>query len=302
MLEYAEEFVKQILNYGNFSRTEISNKAYEQLLMAVESVLNKGIITIPSLINMYKSTQGELIIDDTDNPKYGLAEIATKMKNLGTGGYYNGYKIVLFLWRREDKTIPFAFGLYHKESKSLSHIAMDGCSILRNQFRIKPKMVLADGAYGTNYLLKRLEAYGWGFVIKGKSTRTLDNVRFKKSIPRGYGTQIGRLSNGLKVKIVREQNRFFITNRVSLSREEVLAAYKRRWKIEEIFRFLKSCIGLNRCQQHSIRAQEVYLFGCFSVYSILERIRDTTIYKAFAQVMSGELCIGKRDLQEIFST
>ena len=68
-----------------------------------------------------------------------------------------------------------------------------------------------------------------GFVIKGKKTYSLDNKQMKRQIQRGYGSATGRLKNGVKVKVVRRPKRFFMSNRVSLSTEEVLAAYKMRW-------------------------------------------------------------------------
>jgi transposase len=99
--------------------------------------------------------------------------------------------------------------------------------------------------------------------------------------------------------MIRRTNRVFITNRVSLPIEEVLQYYGERWKIEEVFRFLKSCLGLNRCQQHSIRAQAIYTFGCLTAYSILETIRASSIYQAFNSVISGNIVIDTSMIESI---
>ena len=72
---------------------------------------------IPSLIKQYKNVSGKLIMDTTDNPKYGLKKFAVKMKNLSNGGYSKGFKTVLFLYKMKDKTIPFGFALIYKGSK-----------------------------------------------------------------------------------------------------------------------------------------------------------------------------------------
>jgi transposase len=202
----------------------------------------------------------------------------------------------------KDRTIPLGFALIYKGSKKQEQLVLNTLSILRNAYKFKPKIVLGDAGFSTQETMKRLNNYGWGFVFKGKRAYSLDKKQIKKQIPRGYGSKIGRLKNGVKVKTIRRTNRVFITNRVSLSTEEVLEYYGERWNIEEVFRFLKSCIGLNRCQQHTIKAQEIHTFGCLTVYSILETIRTSSIYQAFANVISGEIIIDNPMIEGIFLT
>lgn len=207
-----------------------------------------------------------MILDTTDNPKYDPGKVDNKMKNLSNGGYSKGYKILLCLLRVKDKAIPVGFALIHKESQTQEELVLKILGRLRNEFKLKPKMTIADAGFSTQGIIKRLNNYGWGFVIKGKKNYSLDNKQIKRHIKRhikrGFGSTKGNLKNGVKVKIVRRPKRVFITNRVSLKDEEILAIYDLRWKIQEIFRVLKSCIGLNRCQQHTVRAQEIYVFGC----------------------------------------
>lgn len=250
---------------------------------------------------MYKSCPDVLIIDTTDNPKYGLDKLAIKMKNLSNGAYSKGFKIVLFLYKVGNRTIPFGFGLLHKENKSQENTTLEGLSVLRNQYKLKPQYVLADGAFGTQKITKRLDDYRFGFVIKAKKNYSLDGKPMKRQIQRGYGSKIGRLKNGLKVKVVRRPKRFFMSNRVSLSDKEVLAAYEMRWRIEETFRFLKSCIGLNGCHQHSMQAQGIYIFECLALYSIFETIRDTSIYKTAKPFFSGDLTIDYSMITRVFA-
>lgn len=56
-------------------------------------------------------------------------------------------KIVLFLWQVGDYRIPIGFGLWHKGSGSVCDLALAGISRLRNEFKLKPEVVLADGEY-----------------------------------------------------------------------------------------------------------------------------------------------------------
>jgi len=301
MLDVVEEFVNKIISFGGFKRSEFSNRAYGELSTAIKNMSKHDVVMISPIINKYKSCKGELIIDTTDNPKYGLKKTAIKMKNLSNGAYGKGFKIVLFLYRVKNKTLPLGFGLLHKGSKTQEQITLDGLSILRNTFKLKPKNVLADGAFGTQKITKRLDDYGMSFVIKGKKNYSLDKKQFKNQIQRGYGSKTGYLNNGVKVKIIRRPKRFFMTNRVSLPDEEVLATYDKRWKIEETFRFLKSRIGLNRCQQHSIRSQEIYTFGCLAAYSIFETIRDQSIYKTANSFFLGDRVIDNSIMNQVFA-
>jgi transposase len=301
MLQLIQLFVNKLISFGGFKRNEFSNRAYHQLVTAFKSMSNHDVVMISPLINMYKPCEGCIIIDTTDNPKYGLEELAIKMKNLSNGAYSKGFKIVLFLYKVGERTIPIGFGLLHKRNKSQENTTLEGLSILRNQYKLKPKYVLADGAFGTQKITKRLDDYRWGFVIKGKKNYSLDNKPMKRQIQRGYGSATGRLKNGVKVKVVRRPKRFFMSNRVSLNAEEVLAAYKMRWRIEETFRFLKSCIGLNGCHQHSMQAQGVYVFGCLALYSIFETIRDNSIYKTAKPFFSGDLSVDSSIMTRVFA-
>ena len=223
------------------------------------------------------------------------------MKNLSNGGYSKGFKIILFLYKVKNKTIPLGFALIHKESSTQEMLVLKMLKRLRSEFKFKPKILLADAAFSTQEIMKRLTNYGWGFVFKGKKTYSLNNKQIKKQIPRGYGSQTGKLKNDVKVKVLRHSKRVFITNRVSLTDVEVLEYYGIRWKIEETFRAVKGCIGLNRCQQHTMLAQEIYIFGCFVLYAIIETIRDCSVYKAFQNVISGKIVIDKTLVKEVFA-
>lgn len=140
---------------------------------------------------------------------------------------------------------------------------LDCLSCLRNEYKLKPQVVLADGFFSTDKIIKRLVDYGWPLVFRWKSNRKLNNTRIKELIPRGYGDFQGYLKNGTKVKIFRRRNRFYETNRMLMTMQNIVKLYKSRWIIEETFRILKVCIGLKRCQQHSITLQELFIYCCF---------------------------------------
>lgn len=304
MLNIITLFINKILSFGNFKISDISQKLYAELLTAFEKLKRIDTVFIPELIKLCKKTDGKLIIDSSDNPKYGLKHICRKMKNLKTNGYYSGFKIVLFLWQIGDYRIPIGFGLWHKESGSVCDLALAGLSRLRNEFKLKPKVVLADGEYCADKVVKRLTDYGWGFVFRWKCNRKLSNQQIKIRIPRGYGSSIGKLKNHTKVKIFRRKDRFFETNRMLLDMKNVVKLYKIRWKIEETFKILKHCIGIHRCQQHSIKAQEIFLWMCMITFSCLERTRKNigdSIYKAKSNAILQNVNIDNSIIKDILA-
>jgi hypothetical protein len=56
-----------------------------------------------------------------------------------------------------------------------------------------------------------------------------------------------------------------------------------------VFRVLKSGLGLDGCQQHSMRAQGIFVAGCLLLFSHLEIVSARKPYQALASVISGDL-------------
>jgi hypothetical protein len=276
-------YIKQIQSFGGFKVSELKNGIYKQLLTAFQDMLNHDVVMISAFVNMAKTMPGNLILDDTSNPKYGLDKIAVKYKHLSTGGYYKGYKILLFLWDTGNIRIPIGFALYYKGSKSINERARKGLSLLRNTYDLRPETVLADGAFFTDEAAKLITDYGWALVMRFSKARTLSETPIRKLIPRGYGEATGNLKNGIKLKTIRRKCRFYTCNRMLWEAKKILKTYTLRWKIEETFRVLKSCIGLNRCQQHSLNSQAIYIFICLILFTCAESMNsgytDISIYK-----------------------
>jgi hypothetical protein len=297
-------FIKQILSFGNFRITDISYKARQELMTAFKNLKRIDTVFIPELIKLARKHKGKLIIDSSDNGKYGLKHVCRKMKNLKTNGYHFGFKIVLFLWQVGDYRIPIGFGLWYKGSGSVCDLALAGISRLRNEFKLKPEVVLADGEYCADKVVKRLTDYSWAFVFRWKCNRKLSNQQIRFRIPRGYGSSIGKLKNRTKVKIFRRKERYYETNRMLFEMKDIVRLYKIRWKIEETFRVLKSLIGIHRCQQHSIKAQEIFLWMCMITFSCLERMSllfGDSIYKSRANVIFQNVNLDNSILIEVLA-
>lgn len=294
-------YAKQMVSVGGFRVTKLSRNVYRLLLTALQSLLSQPIVMILSLIKRAKRLPGRLIVDDTSNPKYGLKRFCRKLKLLTTGGFAQGFKIVLFLWESQGIRLPLGFALWHNGTKSLNELFLAGISHLRNQARLKPEVVLFDAAYMTDRSAKRLEDYGWAFVSRFKKNRKLSGTSICRLIPRGYGQIQGFLGNGAKIKVLRRKGFFLASNRMLWDTEKLLQTYRLRWAVEESFRLLKSGLRLNGCQQHSMRAQALYLFVCLLLFTCLQGDLDTSPYKTLHSVISGdtqaETCLIERLLQ-----
>lgn len=55
-----------------------------------------------------------------------------------------------------------------------------------------------------------------------------------------------------------------------------MATYKIRWKIEEIFRFVKQELGFERCQTRSLQGQNNHFGICFLLYAQLQDMAAKT--------------------------
>lgn len=285
MIQAIIPFVQQLLTFGGFRVGSFPAKAYRELLTAFGSLYFGSVVMVPALAEWAKACPGYLAIDDTSNPKYGLAGFARKMFITKTGGYCSGYRIVLFLWVVPGVCrIPLGFGMWHRQSGTLPQLALKGLSLLRNQYDLKPLGVLGDGGYSSDEILKRVSDYGWPLVMRFKNDRRLDGESIRRMIPRGYGQAEGHLKNGVKLKVIRRQKHFLCCNRMMWENRQIRGIYTLRWKVEEVFRALKTIIGLDGCQQHSMRAQVIYVLLCMMLFSCLEIVSGGLPYKLWQQV------------------
>lgn len=288
MIQALTVFAKRLLVSGGFRVSEFPKRAYTELLTALERLKEGQFQILPGMVDLAKAHPGYLVIDDTKNPKYGLAHWAKNLKILTNGATRKGYEVVLLLWLVPGLgRFPIGFALSHKDTDTPAELALQGMSLLRNRYNLRPEAVLADGAFSTDDTLKRLTDYGWACVMRSRNTRTLGGIQVKRLIPRGYGETEGFLKNGVKLKVVRDRKHFLFCNRMLLERYAIQALYRKRWKIEEVFRVLKSGIGLDGCQQHSMWAQGIFVSACLLLFSHLEIVSGGNPYQAFANVNSG---------------
>jgi hypothetical protein len=290
MLATLSVFVQQILLTGGLKVSALPGNLYRALLTAAESMLKEPVVLIDTVIELAKTLPGNLIVDDTSNPKYAhLQGLIRKLFIPSTGGYCQGYRVLLFLWESGGVRFPVGFALWHSESPSLQELALQGFSLLRNRAGLKPEAVLADSVFGSQEIVKRLTDYGWPFISRFKKNQHLSGQWIGHLIPRGYGHITGALANHAKVKVIRRKNHFLQCNRMTWDARKIRNLYAKRWNIEEVFRILKSCLDLSGCQQHTVGSQVLYVLLCCVALACLELYPAMSPYEARRALISGEL-------------
>ena len=228
---------------------------------------------LAKIIRSEKLRGGYLSLDDTSIEK------PTGKSFEGTYYYYSstlkklvrGYQLVLLVWHKGKKRIVIGKRIYQPESgKSKIDLALELLSEARNQFRLKPDFVLFDSWYCSKSIMKRVRDYGWGFISRIKKNRLFNGKKLKKYKINPYWNETGWLAGGVKVRVVKHDNKFFVTNRLSTSRNDILRIYQFRQAIEEVNKQLKF-LGLNDCQCRSFKAQSLFIWMCILAYALLEK-------------------------------
>ena len=99
-------------------------------------------------------------------------------------------------------------------------------------------------------------------------------LRYQRS--GGYWTKVGLIKGKIQVQIVRNRKKYFVTNDLNVSRKEQLDTYKIRWKIEEIFRYVKQNLGFEKCEARDEKIQHNHFGSCFTLFAILQNISERT--------------------------
>ncbi len=221
---------------------------------------------------------GFLIIDDTAINK----QFAQSIENLSwvfdskIGKCILGLNLVMIAWSNGRITIPLAIKVYQKANgKTKIDLALELINYARN-LGLKPDYVSFDAWYAADRLLKKIADLGWTFITQIKKNRKLNNIQVKKLYPNPYWIDQGRLSNGLKVLIVRHGKKYFSTNNLSLEKQVIFAMYQGRWLVETIFRMLHSKLGLDQCESRSLLAQTNHFYLCLMAYTILAKEKFIT--------------------------
>src|ERR671924_357382 len=151
----------------------------------------------------------------------------------------------------------------------------------------KPFATAIEGLAWVFSSQERKPVYGWYFVCRLKKNRRFNGQAVRHHRRHPYWAEIGWLSGGLKVLVVRHGKKYYATNRLTLSAVEVRQLYRMRTQIEELIRVCKDQLGLTGCQARSERAQARHITCCLVAFCVLERERQDrrlSIYKLRRQL------------------
>ncbi len=127
-------------------------------------------------------------------------------------------------------------------------------SYTRNRLRCRPALVLFGAWYPSRQILKRLRDYGWYFVCCLKKNCRFNGQAVRAYRRHPYRADIGWLTVGLKVLVVRYGAKYWATNRLKLPAVEVRRVYRMRAQIKNVNRVYKDQPSLTCCQACSERA------------------------------------------------
>lgn len=265
-----------------------------------------------TLINPSILSGGYLIVDETDIDKTyskkieGLSWIFSHRKSKHIFGYY----VLLICWSNGNITIPLGWKIYNKRSKekkiTRTDLAIQLISFCIYRLRIRPKGIIFDSFYSSQKILKFLDREKIKYYSQLAKNRNLDGKQLRyHELGRPYWVKTGEIKGKLKVQVVKNRKKYFVTNDIGIPRKEQLDTYKLRWKIEEIFRFTKQSLGLEKCQSVSQGSQHNHFGVCFSLFGILQVLPEKTqvgLYRIKLKATLDSHYVNSLNLSSFFDT
>jgi len=279
IISYSQSLLSASLKYSLVHLTHFTRTSHDSLTRALKLKYPWKTILLHFLLD-HCLNNGYLIIDETDIDKSyakiigGISWIFSHRKNK----HIVGYHLVVVVWTDGKITIPVAWKLWQKKNgKSKQDLALEMINFCTCILRIKPHAWLFDSLYASEPILKFLNNHSLNFFSQIPKNRLFNHKQLKfwyKNRP--YWQDIGFIKGKIKIQVVKNRKKYFITNVIGIPRQKLLDTYKIRWKIEEVFRYVKSQLGFERCQCQSIQAQMNHFGVCFVLFVVLQDIAKKT--------------------------
>ena len=272
----------------NFCLTAIAKQLYvshDKLTRLLRKKIHwKAILN--SLLITFDLSNGYLVTDETDVDKsyasviQGLSWIFSHRFNR----YIYGYHIVVIAWTNGIITIPLGWKIYKKNGKDTKvTMAFNLIKYCIFTLHIKPQGVLFDSFYAAFEILHFLDNNNIKFYTQIPKNRLFEGKQLKlHNKNRPYWTSVGRIRGRILVRIVKHRRKYFMTNDLETDPKEVRKTYSMRWRIEEVFRFIKQKFGFEECECRSLQAQSNHFGSCLALYAILQDIVLNTGLNVYA--------------------
>lgn len=302
-----DSFVQSTSHSSIYSICEQTESVrYQELIDFFNKEYLSQDIILASKDKLFQANEGYIVLDEivilkSKNNKSKFV----KRRYKSTGGYVTpGISIVLLVWTDGIVRLPIRFRL-QKNGEKHTESLLQLLSWFRNKVSKKIKYVLFDSGFSCYKVLKRVDDYGWCFVTRIPKTRLFDGKKIFKAHKGGFWNKVGYIKDLFKVKAVRDKDKFYITNRFSLTRYEIIDIYGKRAVIEEIFRVLKQECQWSRCQLRSHQAYEkFYTIGILTFiyleYMITQGFGDT-IYRIRRNILFHQLFDQMPSPQSLFA-
>lgn len=287
----SEQFNRNII-YDSDTSPYVSHDKLQRLLLS-EGKWNKYLQKrYGHLIKHNKSSskkQSFLIIDDTviAKPYSKELDILSWIYSSSDRQYLYGINIVFLIWTDGNTRFPIGFRIWNKnDNKTKIDLAIELLLETQRKYHIKPDYVLMDSFYPAAKLLKTIRKLKWNWIAKIKSNRLLNGIQVQAAtggFKYCYGNQTGKLSENIRVLVVKDNDNYWSTSDLSLNSITVKQLYRKRQTIEEFFKILKSELRLEGCSSRQKTTQVNHIYFVLISFCQLEDFRISknisTIYK-----------------------
>ena len=141
--------------------------------------------------------------------------------------------------------------------------------------------MLFDSWYAATRILPLIESFGWRYDAAAKRNRLFDGVKIGKVFRHRFGRATGSLRKlRHQILLVKDGQRFLISNEISLTSQAVKRHYRFRQQVEETFRLLKQEFGWGKCRTRSVQAQSAHLhLGLYALCLVQMKAENEIVYK-----------------------
>jgi Transposase DDE domain len=133
----------------------------------------------------------------------------------------DGLFLVLLVWTDGTLRIPLGMRRWRPGGASKIELALEWLSSARHYLHCRPESVLFDAWYPAKRLLKRIRDDGWYVVCRLQKNRRFNGHGLRHHRRPPSWTEIGWLSGGLTVLVVRDGAKYDATHRLTVPAGEV---------------------------------------------------------------------------------
>lgn len=261
---------------------------------------------VKSIVRKVEQEDGLLIFDDTieEKPYTDENEIVCWHFDHAQNRSVKGINILSALVRYGDVALPVAYELVRKtetfedpktgkmkrradrSKNEMFREMIDVCVQNQMQFRY----VLADSWFSSKENMEHIRNRKKHFLVAIKSNRTVALSREEKwrgefkrvselSLKKGDATLVFMKGLDFGVLLVKQvfTNKdgstgilYLVCSDTSLDSSPIIDLYKKRWRIEEYHKSIKSNMGLEKSPTRTVRTQNNHIFSCLCAFVKLE--------------------------------